>query len=111
MAITVRTPVGSNNAGGGTSIVVTYPTGTAANDVLVVCVTVRGGTGTTITPPTANGTWTLLNRSNSGTTLAQATLVGGDAGLALAAGHDAARRVVLRERRWREPVPHVAALS
>jgi len=68
-------PVASNNGGGGTTITVTLPTTRAVNDVLVMGVTVRGGTGTTITLPqnSAAQTWTLLDRSNSTTTLAQAT--------------------------------------
>jgi hypothetical protein len=62
-----------NNAGGGTTVTVTYPAGLATGDMMCVTVTVRGGTGTTITPPTADGTWNLLSRVDSTTTLAQGT--------------------------------------
>ena len=74
MAITLRgTPTAGNNGAGTASLLLTHPSGTQAGDVLVASVTVRGGTGTTITPPTYNGTWTPLSRSNSTTVLGQAT--------------------------------------
>jgi hypothetical protein len=43
-----------------------------ANDVLLAQITVRGGTGTTITAPAG---WTQVRRDDSGTTLAQAVYV------------------------------------
>jgi hypothetical protein len=43
-----------------------------ANDVLLAQITVRGGTGTTITAPAG---WTLVRRDDSTTTLAQAVFV------------------------------------
>ena len=68
MAIALRASVGSNNGGGGTSITMTVPTGVVDGDVLVMVIHPRGGTGCTITTPTG---WTLLNRTDSTTTLAQ----------------------------------------
>lgn len=73
--VTVQGKAASNNAGGGTTITCTLPTGRATNHVLVLGITVRGGTGTTITLPqnSAAEVWTLLNRTNSTTVLGQAT--------------------------------------
>jgi len=72
LSISLRgTPTAGNNAGGGTTLTVAFPTGLVANDVLVLSVTVVGGSGITITPPTTNGTWALLSRVNSTTNLAQ----------------------------------------
>jgi hypothetical protein len=45
------------------------PAGIVAGDFLIAQITVRGGTGTTITPPSG---WTLVRRDDNGTTLAQA---------------------------------------
>jgi len=59
--------VASNNGAGGTTIVATMPIN-FNGDVLLMCIVVRGGTGTTITDPAG---WTLLGAQvNSGTTLA-----------------------------------------
>src|SRR5947209_8222374 len=68
MAIAHRASKGSNNGGGGTTIVMTVPTGVVDNDVMVMAITVRGGTGTTITTP---GGWTLIDSVTSGTALIQ----------------------------------------
>ena len=67
--------VGSNNGGGGTTITCFLPSLRLVDQILVMALTVRGGTGTTITLPqnSAAETWTLLNRTNSTTVLAQAT--------------------------------------
>ena len=51
MAIALRAGQASNNAGGGTTLTMTKPTGTVDGDVMLMSVTARGGTGTTITPP------------------------------------------------------------
>lgn len=48
MSIALRAAQGSNNAGGGTTLTMAKPTGTADGDVMVMSLTVRGGTGTTI---------------------------------------------------------------
>jgi len=69
MAITYRSSQGSNNAGGGTTIVMTLPTGVADGDDLLMTITVVGGTGTSITTPSG---WSLLDKSNSTTALTQA---------------------------------------
>ena len=52
------------------SISVARPTGTLENDVMVAAIAVRGGTGTTITAPAG---WTLILRTDNGTTLSVAT--------------------------------------
>lgn len=61
------------NAGGGsgasTSRAISRPSGTQAGDLMVAAISVRGGTGTSITPPTD---WNLLRRDDSGTTLSTA---------------------------------------
>jgi hypothetical protein len=69
MALTFRAAQGSNNAGGGTSITMTVPTGVQDNDVMLMQITGVGGTGTTITTP---GGWTLISRTDDGTVIAQA---------------------------------------
>jgi hypothetical protein len=71
MPIAFKSAQGSNNGGGGTTLTMVIPTSSAPvlNDVMVMMVTVRGGTGTTITDPTG---WTLLGTQlNSTTVLAQ----------------------------------------
>lgn len=74
-AIGVAGAAASNNAGGGTSITVTMASGRAVGCVLVMAITTRLGTGMTITLPknSNNENWTLLDRTNSTTNLAQAT--------------------------------------
>jgi len=70
--VVFRAAQGSNNGStGATSISMTMPAGVVSGDVLVMAVTVRGGSNTTINTPTG---WTKLGTStvNSGTTLAQA---------------------------------------
>jgi hypothetical protein len=58
-----------NNAGGGTTVTVSFPAGLATGDMMAMTVTVRGGTGTTITDPSG---WNLLgSQVNSTTVLAQ----------------------------------------
>lgn len=66
MAITLIDTVASNN-GGATTIVMSVPINTDGN-VLIMQITARGGTSTTITTPSG---WTLLNSVTSGTTLIQ----------------------------------------
>jgi YVTN family beta-propeller protein len=51
MAIAFRAAQGSNNGSGGTSITMAMPAGVQDGDVLLMSITARGGTGTTITPP------------------------------------------------------------
>ncbi|MEA3167002.1 MAG: hypothetical protein QOJ26_1886, partial [Thermoplasmata archaeon] len=48
------------------SATVTLATPPVAGDFLVAYLAVRGGTGTTITPPTG---WTLVSRTDQGTTI------------------------------------------
>ena len=69
MAVAWRDSNSSNNAGGGTTITCTFPTGLTAGDIMILGVGVRGGTDTTITDP---ADWTLLgSQVNSTTVLAQ----------------------------------------
>jgi len=56
MLIAVRSAKGSNNGTGGTSLTLDMPSGVAVGDVLVMGITTRGGTGTTIAPPTGEPT-------------------------------------------------------
>lgn len=51
-AVAYRAAGTGNNAAGATTLSIAQPTGTLAGDVLIAVVSVRGGTGTTITPPT-----------------------------------------------------------
>lgn len=64
MAIAFRSSLGSSN-GGATTIVMTLPAGVVNTDVLVMSITARGGTATTITTP---GGWTLLGTAVTSTT-------------------------------------------
>jgi len=70
--LSVRSTYATNNAGGGTTISMSWSA--VVGDVIVGSVTVVGGTGCTITTPvnSASEAWTLLKRDNSGTALAQA---------------------------------------
>ncbi|MEI7741593.1 MAG: fibronectin type III domain-containing protein [bacterium] len=66
----VKTVTGSNN--GATTVAATWPGATTAGNLLVAIIAVRGGTGTTITPPGGLG-WTLAGaRANNGTTIGTA---------------------------------------
>ena len=72
-AISHRAAIGGNNAGGATTLVLTKPSSPSAivaGDVMVAVVTVRGGTGTTITPPSG---WNLINSNDSGTSIKSST--------------------------------------
>ncbi|HMC68209.1 MAG TPA: hypothetical protein VKJ07_03565, partial [Mycobacteriales bacterium] len=51
---------------GTTTFTINTPSGAAANDVLVASITYSGGTGTTITAPAG---WTLVKRTDNGTTI------------------------------------------
>jgi hypothetical protein len=59
-----------NMAGGATTLVINNPTKTAAGDFLVAGITVNGGTGVTITPPSG---WTLIRRTDNGTNVGMAS--------------------------------------
>ncbi|MEX0766501.1 MAG: PilX N-terminal domain-containing pilus assembly protein [bacterium] len=59
-----------NNAGGAASLTIPRPGAAGvANQVLIAAVSVRGGSGTTITPPAAPFDWTLVRTIDSGATL------------------------------------------
>jgi WD40 repeat protein len=60
----------ANNGGGGTTLVINKSPEVITGDVMVANISVRGGTGTTITPP---ADWNLVRRTNSTTVLAHAT--------------------------------------
>ena len=53
-------------------VTIPVPTGAVANDVMIAQVTVRGGTGTTLTPPAG---WSLVRRDNRGTSTAEGIYV------------------------------------
>jgi len=63
---------GGNNGGGANTLTVARPGPQIANDVLIAAISVRGGSGTTITPPAPAGSWTLLNTIDNGATLRMA---------------------------------------
>jgi len=63
-------PTFANNGSGATTLTINKPVGLEENDVMIANISVRGGTGTAITPPSG---WNLVRRSNSKTTLAHAT--------------------------------------
>jgi len=68
----------SFGAGSASSIAITKPTGVASGDLLLAMVAIRGGTGNgTITAP--SGSWALVDRTDSGTsiTLAVYRLIAG----------------------------------
>lgn len=62
MPADLRDAIGSNNAGGGTTLTMTCPSAVRAGDNLVMGVTARGGTGTDVTP-----TWSVQTSSFSTT--------------------------------------------
>jgi hypothetical protein len=65
-AIGFRDAGTGNNGGGDTSLIVNKPSTVAAGDVMIAIVSVRGGTGTTITPPTG---WSFMNTTSSTTVI------------------------------------------
>jgi MSHA biogenesis protein MshQ len=67
--IVLRNVASVNNGGGSTSLTISKPADVVTNDVMLAQITVRGGTGVTITAPSG---WAQIRRENSGTTLAQA---------------------------------------
>ncbi len=66
MAASLRAAQGSNNAGGGTTITMTLPTGTANGDVLVGAIDTRNAGLSTITPNWTTRTSNLLSFGNGG---------------------------------------------
>lgn len=69
-AIAVRSASSAENGAGDTSLSLTMPSGSISGDVLVAIVTVKGGTGVTITPPS---NWTQRTTNNSTTNIKSAT--------------------------------------
>jgi hypothetical protein len=65
------------NGSGSTTLSINAPSGLSFGEVLVAAITVQGGTNTTVTPPGAGGgsldDWTLIRRTNIGTTLSLLT--------------------------------------
>jgi hypothetical protein len=59
-----------NVTAGATTLVINKPTATAEGDFLVAGITVNGGSGVTITPPSG---WTLITRTNNGTNVGMAS--------------------------------------
>jgi hypothetical protein len=68
-AIFLRGVGTGSTATAGSSVVVTVPTGTQPNDLLLAQIAIRGGSALTIGVPAG---WTLVRRDNSGTTITQA---------------------------------------
>lgn len=69
-AVTFRAAATGNNAGGSTTLSIGMPSGTVQNDVMIAVISVRGGTGVTITPPSG---WNLINSATSTTVLKSST--------------------------------------
>lgn len=65
-AISFRAAGVVHNFTGSTVLTLQKPTGTLQDDVMIAVISVRGGTGTTITPPAG---WTLINSNDSTTVL------------------------------------------
>lgn len=88
--VAYRSAAGNNNATGGTTIVATKPTGAADDDVLICAITARGGTGTTITPPSTwtGATATIFNAGTSGTKIIQGLCFGAGIFVAHCLGRD-----------------------
>ncbi len=63
---------GINAGTGASTLVVNRPTGTSSGHVLLAGVTVAGGTGVTVTPPSG---WTLVRRTDNSTNLSLITYV------------------------------------
>lgn len=69
LAIGFRSAASANNGGGSTSLTIAGPGGLVANDVMIAAVSVRGGSGTTITAPAG---WASVNTIDNGTTIRMA---------------------------------------
>lgn len=70
MAVAQRTATSTNTgSSAATSLVLNAPTGTSSGDYMETILTLNGGSGITVTPPSG---WTLLNRTNNTTVLGQA---------------------------------------
>ena len=68
--ISLRSMSSASTSGtGGDHITVNIPTGVTPGDVMIAQVAVRGGSGTTLTPPAG---WSLVRRDDNGGNLAQA---------------------------------------
>lgn len=63
-AVAFRTSSTIGNSAATTSLSVAMPTGTVVNDVMIAILSVRGGSGVTVTPPLG---WTLINSANTTT--------------------------------------------
>src|SRR6185437_14767847 len=59
--ITERSVATGSTSAAGSQVVIPVPAGVLANDVMIAQVTVRGGTGTTLTAPAG---WSLVRRDN-----------------------------------------------
>jgi len=70
-AVVARVQSKTGGNGGATTVSATWNNATIAGNLRVAILSVRGGSGTTITPPAGQG-WTLAVRVNNGTTLSTA---------------------------------------
>jgi hypothetical protein len=68
-AISYRGVATAENAAGSTTLSIGMPSGTVTDDVMIAIVATRSGTGS-ITPPSG---WTLINTTNSSTTIMSST--------------------------------------
>ncbi|MDQ3540403.1 MAG: hypothetical protein M3440_06915, partial [Chloroflexota bacterium] len=69
MAAIVLQTASNHNGGGATTLDLTFAAAPTSGNLMVAAISVRGGSGVTITPPTG---WTLLRRIDQGTTLSLA---------------------------------------
>ena len=59
--IAIRSVASGSTSAAGSQVTIPVPAGAVANDVMIAQVTVRGGTGTTLTPPAG---WSLIRRDD-----------------------------------------------
>ena len=67
--VAIRAASSGNNAGGAASLSLSMPTGVVVGDVMIALVSIRGGTGTTVTAPSG---WTLVDSRDNGTSVKSA---------------------------------------
>lgn len=87
MSIALRAAQGSNNAGGGTSLTLTKPTGVVDGDVVLAAVTVRGGSGTTISESLLDIQWSQHTGPSFVSSTHGSTAIGYGNGLFVAGGY------------------------
>ena len=63
-AVTYRAAATANNGAGTTTLSLGMPTGTTTNDIMIAVISVRGGSGVTVTVPAG---WAFINEQNTST--------------------------------------------